>query len=65
MILIAYIFVGALIVCCLFLIAGIIIENNLDESNPVMKWWRKHIVGLDPEDSDYLKKYKSQDAENQ
>jgi len=31
-----------------FIISFHLIENFLDETHPVMKWWRKNIVGLNP-----------------
>jgi hypothetical protein len=38
----------------LFIISFHLIENFLDEAHPLMKWWRKHIVGINPypDDSD-------------
>jgi hypothetical protein len=38
----------------LFIISFHLIENFLDEGHPLMKWWRKHIVGINPypDDSD-------------
>jgi len=32
----------------LFIISFHLIENFLDETHPLMKWWRKHIVGINP-----------------
>lgn len=34
-------------------IFGIIVENYIDEANPIKKWWRKHIVAPDPYDDDW------------
>ena len=42
-----------LVVFSLFLIVAIVIEKNFEESHPVMKWWRKHIIAPDPEDAKY------------
>lgn len=25
------------------------IEKKYDESHPIMKWWRLHVIGLDPD----------------
>lgn len=47
---IAVIFIFLLVVGNLFLIAALIIENNFSEDHPVMKWWRKYMVGKLPED---------------
>jgi len=30
-------------------VIGSIIERNLDECHKVKKWWRKHVVGWDPQ----------------
>ena len=55
MIIIAYLYLFCLAVFALFFAAGCIIENNFDESHPVMKWWRRHIIAPDPEDAKYKK----------
>lgn len=47
---IAVIFIFLLVVGNLFLIAALIIENNLPENHPVMIWWRKYMVGKLPDD---------------
>jgi len=42
------------ILFCIFSVGfffGIIVENHLDDTNPIKKWWRKHIVAPDPDDS--------------
>ena len=31
-----------------FIIVAIVIEKNLDETHPIMKWWRRHIIAFDP-----------------
>jgi hypothetical protein len=36
-----------------FLVVGMIVEKNLDESHPVKKWWRRNIIDTDPEDTKY------------
>jgi hypothetical protein len=38
---------GFILMVLLFTL-GVIIERNFKESHPVKKWWRKHIIGLDP-----------------
>jgi hypothetical protein len=43
-------FLTSLIVFSLFLIAALIIEKNFSENHPVMKWWRKYVVGKFPDD---------------
>ena len=53
MIIIAYVWMFFLVVFSLFLIVAIVIEKNFEESHPVMKWWRKHIIAPDPEDAKY------------
>lgn len=39
---------GGFILMVLLFTLGVIIERNFNESHPVKKWWRKHIIGLDP-----------------
>jgi hypothetical protein len=39
---------GCLTITTVFAIAYYFIERYLDETHPVMKWWRKNIVGLNP-----------------
>lgn len=46
---ILYIYLGCLFFFGICLIIGVFIEKNYDESHPVKKWWRKHVIGLDPE----------------
>jgi hypothetical protein len=36
-----------------FLVVGMIVEKNFDESHPVKKWWRRNIIDNDPEDAKY------------
>lgn len=33
----------------LFIITNVTIENVFPNSNPIKKWWKKQIVGEDPE----------------
>ena len=48
MIIIAYIWIMFLIITTLFIIVSVIIEKNFDETHPIKKWWRKHIIAPDP-----------------
>ena len=48
MIIIAYIWIMFLIITTLFIIVAVIIEKNFDETHPIKKWWRKHIIAPDP-----------------
>ena len=32
----------------LFIFTSVIIEKNFDESHPIKKWWRNHIIAPDP-----------------
>jgi hypothetical protein len=34
-------------------IVGIIIEKSFEETHPIKKWWRKHLVAPDPEDNNW------------
>jgi hypothetical protein len=36
-----------------FMVVALIVEKNFDESHPVKIWWRKHVIGLDPEQYKY------------
>jgi hypothetical protein len=36
-----------------FMVTAMIVEKNFDESHPVKKWWRKHIIDTDPEEYKY------------
>jgi hypothetical protein len=52
MIIFAYIYLGLLVFSALFFIVGIVIEKNFSEDTKIMRWWRKHIVGIAPNDWD-------------
>lgn len=52
MIIFAYIWIGLMIFTVLFIILAGIIEKNFDEKHPVKKWWRKHVIGIAPNDID-------------
>lgn len=50
----AYIIYISLVVFSVMVPAIILfVENNFKEEHPFMKWWRKHVVGRDPEDDIY------------
>ena len=51
----AWAFLTCLIIFAVGLIFGIIVENYLDDNNPLKKWWRKHIVDDDPYDDEWKK----------
>lgn len=38
-------------VTAIMFVAGVLIEKNLKEDHPIMKWWRKHILAPDPDDN--------------
>lgn len=42
------IYLSFIVVMGLFFFLTLIIENNLDNCNPIKKWWRKHIMDYDP-----------------
>lgn len=50
MIIFAYIWFSFLFSITLFIIVGCMIEKNLEESHPVMKWWRRNVIAPDPYD---------------
>lgn len=52
MIILAYIWLGCLILSALFILVAGIVEKNFDEEHPVKKWWRKHVIGIAPNDID-------------
>jgi len=52
MIIFAYIWVFLLTLTVVFFIVVGFIEKNFDESHPVKKWWRKHVVAKEPNDID-------------
>jgi hypothetical protein len=35
------------------MVVGVIIERKVDESHPIKKWWRKHILAPDPDDNNW------------
>ena len=53
MIVFAYIWIGLLLFTTVFFLVAGLIEKNYHESHPVKKWWRKHVVGIDPDEIDY------------
>lgn len=48
----AYIYLGFLGLSALFITLAVIIEKNFSEDHSVMKWWRKHVIGIAPDDMD-------------
>jgi len=44
----AYIYLSSLITFALIFILTPLIEKNLENCNPLKKWWRKHIIDYDP-----------------
>ncbi len=44
-----YLYLISVAITFCFLICFYFIEKYFDESHPIMKWWRKHVVGLNPE----------------
>jgi len=50
MIILAYLWIIGLLFTTLFIVVAIVVEKNFEESHPVMKWWRRHIVAWDPYD---------------
>lgn len=47
-----YIYLGFLIFTAVFLIVAVVIEKNFKEDSKIMKWWRKHVIGIAPDDMD-------------
>jgi len=52
MIALAYLYLLCLLSVVTFIIVAIVIEKNLEESHPVKKWWRAHVIGIHPDDID-------------
>jgi hypothetical protein len=52
MIIFAYIWVFLMFFTVVFFIVAGVIEKNFDESHPVKKWWRKHVIAEAPKDID-------------
>ena len=42
-----------LFLTCLGMVVGVIIERKFNESHPIKKWWRKHILAPDPDDNNW------------
>lgn len=53
MIILAYVWIFFIFFMAAFLVVGMIVEKNFDESHPVKKWWRRNIIDTDPEDDKY------------
>lgn len=52
MIIFAYIWIGLLILSVLFFVVAGVVEKNISEEHPFKKWWRKHVIGIAPNDVD-------------
>lgn len=50
MIIIGYLWILSLFLITSFIVTALIVEKNFDESHPIKKWWRKHIISPDPYD---------------
>lgn len=50
MIIIGYLWILSLFLMTGFMVTDLIVEKNFDESHPIKKWWRKHIIAFDPYD---------------
>ena len=55
MIVFAYLWLFFLVITTLFVIVSVFVEKNFEESHPVKKWWRRNMIGPDPEDIKYKK----------
>lgn len=51
--LLAWGWIFCFIIFAIGLFVGVIVENYLEETNPIKKWWRKHIVAPDPYDDEW------------
>lgn len=52
MIILAYLWIGFMLLSVLFIIIAGIVEKNFSEEHQVKKWWRKHVIGIAPNDID-------------
>ena len=50
MIIIGYLWILSLFLMTGFMVTALIVEKNFDESHPIMKWWRRNVIGPDPQD---------------
>lgn len=48
----AYIYLIMFFSTALFFIIAGLVEKNIPEDKPFKKWWRKHIIGIAPNDVD-------------
>lgn len=48
----AFIWVILMSIGALFIFVAVIVEKNIKEGTPFMKWWRKHVIGNAPDDYD-------------
>lgn len=49
MIIFAYLWFFFLVFTAVFFIGSCIVEKNFDECHPVKKWWRRNVIGWDPQ----------------
>jgi hypothetical protein len=49
MIIFAYVWILFLLLTTLFIVVAGVVEKNYDECHPVKKWWRRNVIGWDPE----------------
>jgi hypothetical protein len=52
------VWIGLLFIFVVGIIFGAIIEKNFEESHPLKKWWRRHILAPDPDDIDRWKNFR-------
>jgi len=50
MIVFVYLWVSMLVFSSLCFLFGIIVENNVPETHPFKKWWRRNIIDRHPEE---------------
>lgn len=55
--LLGYVWLFLILMFVVGLLFGIFVENYLEDSNPLKKWWRKQIVDNDPEDENPWKNF--------
>ena len=49
MIIFAYLWFFFLFITTVFFIGSCIVEKNFDECHSVKKWWRRNVIGWDPQ----------------
>jgi hypothetical protein len=48
----AFLYLLCLLSGATFIIIAMIVEKNFKETHPVKLWWRKHVIGIAPDDID-------------